>query len=249
MSSYIYSHNIIFDAVGGRIGFAESDCDYSELKSSDPTILPTLAPTAYPSASPLMPAEWIPFGPCDAVCNDSSQVSWYNTIGLQKWLNVEDGLTTVDRTCTLFCSQDNRIVFSSPSEVSCPLEPWSGCNKLCKQSRNAYKQQGDGNCGNRSVEVRDCYCGNCPIIIGELYYYIYLNLSVCLNLHCILHVIVYEWSGDVIIQMGIVFRYPMLRWSELIGEDIALALSSVLQVIYIYICLFVCLILCIVEGF
>jgi len=61
-ANFMNNHNVIFDVDGGRVGFAQSDCDYQSNKSLPPPPTPTKASSA-PTAPAPAPAAPVPAAP------------------------------------------------------------------------------------------------------------------------------------------------------------------------------------------
>jgi hypothetical protein len=212
------------------VGFAESACDFEASAGDAPSAAPSPGPSAVPSPPPLMPPEWRPAGPCDAQCDPSPQGQGegqkqgegqrsdaYTAVGAQTWLDVADGVTTVDRTCTVLCARDNSLLFAPPpppgggnasASASCPEGAWGECSAGCMQTRPLLAPPGPaagaGECTTAPASAaltQACYAGACPVA-----------------------------PGDYVVRLALAFSYPMPRWSQAVSADLARALSNVLQV-------------------
>lgn len=147
------------------MGFAESDCDFYGLSTQHPTATPLVVPSAFPTPEPLMPPEWAPDGPCDAVCDEPQPAGPYSRQGSQPWLDRDDGVTTVDRTCTVHCSAENFVVFPSIQhsfEGNCSQGQWGACSQDCRQQLEPELPA----CDAAELGSRECLSGECPIQTG-----------------------------------------------------------------------------------
>lgn len=152
------------------MGFAESDCDFSELAPQGVKVPQSPLPTTWPTPEPFMPPEWAPSGPCDAMCDVEDSPVPYSQLGAQTWVNKNDGVTTVDRTCTIHCAEDHSIYFSSFADLNCSSkvdDVWSICSEACQQSKPSWALTDKGLCGKEQVATRDCYAEGCPILAGD----------------------------------------------------------------------------------
>ena len=152
-----------------------------------------------------MPVDWRPDGPCDVVCNLEGQINIYSKVGSQAWLNLNDGVTTVDRTCSITCSPDNQLLFHSNFDqgfdnTSCFDKGWEQCPPECETSKIQMTRQSSGLCDVANVLTRACYTGKCPVS-----------------------------NGDYVMKLDLHFLFPMTQWSEMVSEDLTRALSSVLS--------------------
>lgn len=150
-----------------------------------------------------MPPEWTPAGPCDARCDLADPKAVYTKVGSQRWLDLDDGVTTVDRTCTVHCATDNSIAFSSFGQPlqnrSCPLQPWGPCSDSCEQSRPVLGWLGECQAG--PEDHRECYGGGCQ-----------MN------------------PGDYVVNIRLSITYPMARWSVPMQDEMSTALATAFQV-------------------
>lgn len=129
-----------------------------------------------------MPPEWTPAGPCDAQCgpesgSKSGADGVYSRIGAQSWLDMDDGITTVDRTCTIHCSEDDTLLFlpfgHQPILGNSSCGPslwgvWGECSESCRQTLTVLTTSQDDECLKDKIVNRDCHSGACLLEEGNI---------------------------------------------------------------------------------
>jgi hypothetical protein len=149
-ANFMIDHNIIFDAQGGRVGFAKSTCNYLEFA---PVV--TDSPTAKPVASPtnnnkdnkdkvnvVEGPECDPLGltaytACTASCDRNDTVAYVST-GKQQFIPacpLPSGVSLPTAITTRDCSENCSRTHSVRGNALCPDTAWSECTHGCIMSR------------------------------------------------------------------------------------------------------------------
>ena len=182
-ANFMTKRNIIFDADGGRVGFAESHCDYDEVNNGivdQPpafSLPPVAAPIDLPRDSNNCTLE--PAGYCTAVCDRVIPVGNRRMEGKDdsndKSLNyIADGFQSfydycnssyVKRPCVEYCTGENEI--ARGVNIHCLDSTWSECGKDCKQSRQVAELK-NGHCVHKKEE-RNCAIDNCPQDVTDFF--------------------------------------------------------------------------------
>lgn len=190
-ANFMNGYNVIFDAEGGRIGFAKSTCNYEEFApvlSSAPTPSPTKAAGeeasggSRPTECSSNTREFTPYTPCSARCDQN--ISAYLAHGEQNFIDQCDG-TITRRPCTESCAYKH--ISRSPDSVAgaCPDQPWSECTHACFMTRSVvpvgeplFLHDGSKRCA-YVTQTATCYAGLCPRQDGD--YLVYVDMKVKIN--------------------------------------------------------------------
>lgn len=141
-ANFMNGLNVIFDADGGRVGFAKSNCRYEDFEPKV-TEAPTRKPFAYGDDSvdddhTPPTCALVPTTPCTARCEDVPANTGAIKQGLQKWedsCGVKEVNGTGDKVCHATCFGPKL----ARGDVNCHDTPWTECDKSCLQTRKVKK--------------------------------------------------------------------------------------------------------------
>jgi hypothetical protein len=204
-ANFMRSRNIIFDAAGGRIGFASSSCNYEDYEDVDinppvpPIVLPPIPiPIELPKDKDNCTME--PAGYCTAVCTESQEKS-YSVTGNQTFYD-ECTNEYEKRPCREFCNTDNTLARGISAD--CLDSHWSECDHTCHQHREVASLTHDKKCSHKKEE-RSCATDLCP-----------------------------QDTNDFFVFADLKFWYPAAvaprHWEKIYEEDLFSALSLLLKV-------------------
>ena len=175
-------HDVLFDPEAKRVGFAISDCTYTQPPAPIPGAIVSSVENPVVSSVPLHKSGpedanlsplylnfdrgFHPVAPCSARCNLNLGRE-YRANGTQIWAH--SGVVgilrgTLNRTCTVGCSAINTPL--PASDPSCISSAWGECNDACSQSRNQAVRDMQGKCHYKN-ERRPCKVGACSPRKGD----------------------------------------------------------------------------------
>ncbi|KAJ1438815.1 aspartic peptidase domain-containing protein [Ochromonadaceae sp. CCMP2298] len=170
-SNFMSGRNVIFDADGGRVGFAVSTCNYEDF---DPNEINIIKPAKLPGDC--VPTQ-VPLNECTAYCD--KQDAAYVAVGEQKWGNKCDSSAAPPSTVRP-CSQNCSVNTAVRGNPECPDKPWTDCTHACLKSRQVVPSTDPlmvkGKC-NYHLQTSTCYAGMCPILDGDMLIYIDLRVQ------------------------------------------------------------------------
>jgi hypothetical protein len=199
-SNFMTGYNVIFDTEGGKIGFAQSTCNYEEFdpqqvdkNDNGPALIDNDKKPPAPDAS-CTEEDMFPATECSAVCNRNETA--YISTGTQQWkcLRAQAAGSSYDPDSSPALSTDPKDAQDRPCQESCtfykivrgdpncPDKAWTDCTHGCVKSRQSvpsgeklYKDSKHHTC-NYHLQTSTCYAGSCPLQDGD--YLIYIDLRV-----------------------------------------------------------------------
>lgn len=148
-------YDVVFYQGEKRVGFAPSDCMYTNQLGPAEKLVDALPP---------LECEHVPASPCSAKCLKHNTLHAYFSRGRQIWSpnpqcsSNASSSGQVVRHCQILCSTTGQEVTGT---IGCATTAWSSCAESCTQHRVVAERDDRGACKLRN-ETRPCYGEECP---------------------------------------------------------------------------------------
>lgn len=166
-ANFMNDHNVIFDIDGGRIGFAESNCDFNLTNKGTVSEKEVHVRQSRTQAAEEFKCSARLLAPCSAQCADVAGDigTSYVATGTQIW-----GMGECQQPVLLSATSNQRseqcfarcstVGVSDGSLETCWVGTWSSCTSNCTQHRMV---SGGKSCTKNVVESRECASSDCPV--------------------------------------------------------------------------------------